>query len=1268
MTHSARVAVKHVSLCLVLFFVVNLHGQDSAKSAPDYSKEAFVIQRILNKMQFENDGTFALESAIQVRVQSAAGVQGWGLIQLPYASNEGDAAITSVKVTKPDGTVVSTPLDNIQDTPAPITVQAPFYSDLKIKQLAVKGLDVGDILEFGQSVHIRNPLVPGQFWFERNFFKNGIVLDEQLEIRVPRDRYVKVQSPKVVPTTADENGYRVYLWKAANLERPSEDEKSKAAESPKDTVPDVQITSFHSWEEVGQWYQQLEASRIAPTPEIKAKADELARGATSENEKIRLLYNYVATKFRYIGIAFGIGRYQPHAAADVLANGYGDCKDKHTLLAALLNAAGIHSSAVLINSSRKLDPEVPSPGQFDHMITAVPQGKDLLWLDSTEEVAPAGYLVPVLRDKQALAIPDAGAGQIVRTPADPPFASSFIFKIDGKIGSDSALGAKIDSSFRGDVEYAFRAAFRSVSQAQWKDVAEAIAHAWSFSGTVSDVEVGSPEATDKPFSFKYTYQRKDYPNWPDVLRPPLPPINVHKLADDDRSPDPIKLESPGEYLLKANVELPKDTLAKTHAAVDLSKDFAEYHATYSWQSGVLHVQRRLTIRMREIPRARSDEYRAFWKVVNDDEDVVLPVSSSAPVSSEKSSGSSVESPDARANGMLDLGDSLFRQGEYDAAIAQFRKALSLRPDDVRAHRTLADVLFNKNDLDGASAEYREALRLNPQDGRAHRNLGDALSRNKDRDGAMAQYREALRIDPADAEAHHGLGNVLLENGEPPAAVKEYQEVVRLKPSDAEAHDNLGIALYDNHDEKGAVAEYREALRLKPDYVDAHRNLGDLLFSKGDDAGAIPEYREVSRLTPNDPGAHDSLGEVLIYKQDLDGATAEYQAALRLKADDARAHTGLGEISLRRGHAEQAIEELQKATAAKGEVPAHAYELLGGAYAFLRRYDESVEAWKQAKKLLPSDPEQPIAIASVFVQQKRYGDAVTELQSAVKDNPKFAEYPPLEFALGRALLGAGDPDKGMAAFQKAVELDPSPLRLNGVGYELAEANVHLDAALGYAEQAVTQHEERSAAIYLANLTPADLQIMPALAVEWDTLGWVHYHLGHMDEAEKYLSAGWNLAQFPEIGDHLGVVYEKTGKKEQAIRVYKMTLATRQAPSETTEKLTALLGAKPTDQAVNAAVEDLMQLRTIKLPRLTKGNTHAEFFVVIAPGAGITSVKFINGSEELRGATSAIVSGHYDFNFPDNRPVKLVRRGILDCGATATNCEFVLLPPESVNSVN
>jgi tetratricopeptide (TPR) repeat protein len=260
------------------------------------------------------------------------------------------------------------------------------------------------------------------------------------------------------------------------------------------------------------------------------------------------------------------------------------------------------------------------------------------------------------------------------------------------------------------------------------------------------------------------------------------------------------------------------------------------------------------------------------------------------------------------------------------------------------------------------------------------------------------------------------------------------------------------------------------------------------------------------------------------------------------------------------------------------------------------------------------------------------------------------------------------EKGITAFQKSVELNSTPAMLNSVSYELAEANVHLDDALGYAQKAVMQQEDKAAGINLGNLTPADLQTMPALAAEWDTLGWVHYRLGHMDEAEKYIKAAWKLAQFPAIGDHLGLVYEKMGKQEEAIRLYKMTLATRHAPVETTDRLTALLGSKPTDQTINAAVEDLMQLRTLKLPRLVKGRAEAEFFVIFTPGSGVTGVKFISGSDELRSAGGALASAHYDLPSPDNHPVRFVRRGIVDCASVGASCEFVLLPPESVSSVN
>ena len=100
-----------------------------------------------------------------------------------------------------------------------------------------------------------------------------------------------------------------------------------------------------------------------------------------------------------MSLSLGLGRYQPHAASDVLHNQYGDCKDKHTLLSSLLEAEGLHASSVLINSSRKLDPDIPSPSQFDHVITLLPRARSLM--DTTTEVAPFACF-PSISEEQGL--------------------------------------------------------------------------------------------------------------------------------------------------------------------------------------------------------------------------------------------------------------------------------------------------------------------------------------------------------------------------------------------------------------------------------------------------------------------------------------------------------------------------------------------------------------------------------------------------------------------------------------------------------------------------------------------------------------------------------------------------------------------------------------------------------------------------------------------------------------------------------------------------
>ena len=164
---------------------------------------------------------------------------------------------------------------------------------------------------------------------------------------------------------------------------------------------------------------------------MKAKADSLVQGKTDDMAKVKAIYDYVSRDFRYVSLSLGLSAYQPHAASEVMSLGYGDCKDKNTLLAALLQAEGFQSTSVLINALRKIDPDVPSPAQFDHVITRVPVGGQEIWLDSTSGVTPFRMLAFSLRDKEALAVPPDGKPGLVRTPASLPFPEFDHTTIDG---------------------------------------------------------------------------------------------------------------------------------------------------------------------------------------------------------------------------------------------------------------------------------------------------------------------------------------------------------------------------------------------------------------------------------------------------------------------------------------------------------------------------------------------------------------------------------------------------------------------------------------------------------------------------------------------------------------------------------------------------------------------------------------------------------------------------------------------------------------------
>jgi tetratricopeptide (TPR) repeat protein len=804
------------AIILVLWISAFLgRGQVAAPERPvstvqDFSKEAYVIDKLHTRITAEDDGSGSRELSAEVRILADAGVKAFAVLIFTYTSANEVVDVDYVRVQKPDGTVVKTPEYNIQDMPGEVTRIAPIYGDIHEKHVAVKGLAVGDMLEYLIRYRVVKPQVPGQFWHEYSFIKDAIVKDEHLEIRVPAAKYVKVSSPDFKPQIREEGVQRIYLWDHSNLARPAKDVNEIPLRTP--SKPSVQMTTFRDWEEVGSWYANLQKDSSAVTPAIRAKAAELTKGLKTDDEKIRALYNFVSLQFHYIGLDFGIGRYQPHPADDVLGNGYGDCKDKHTLLAALLRASGFDAWPALIHIQRKLDSDVPSPAQFNHVITVIPNADKFIWVDTTPEVAPYQLLVASLRDKQALVMPSTKPPLLMRTPAEPPTPQLQKFTSEGKLSSDGTYTAHVEQVYRGDVEVALRSAFREVSESQWKEVAQRFSYRLGFGGEVDNVTVTPPEQTDKPFSIAYDYVRKSYSGWEErQITPPLPPIGVEASKDTKKTPEAVLLGALGEVVYQAKLTLPPGYSVVAPRSVDLVRPYAEYHATARAEGGVLVSSRRLVVKKDEVAPEDWENYRDFGKAVSEDENTYLHLNG-------ESAGVNGTPP---AN--LQELDDKFREGSEAAAKHDFARAAELLRQVISgnanyrgAHFNLGLVLAGQNKIDEAVVEFRKEQEISSDEVRAYEIPATYFTFMGRRDDAILEWRKLLKVDPKNHTAALQLSGLLAGEGKDADAAVVLESAVKETPDSPALEMALGEAYVRSGQPDQGVPHMRKAMEHNAD--------------------------------------------------------------------------------------------------------------------------------------------------------------------------------------------------------------------------------------------------------------------------------------------------------------------------------------------------------------------------------------------------------------------------------------------------------------------
>ncbi|HEY1263743.1 MAG TPA: tetratricopeptide repeat protein, partial [Terriglobales bacterium] len=820
-----------------------------------------------------------------------------------------------------------------------------------------------------------------------------------------------------------------------------------------DEVPAVQMTTFSTWEEIGRWYAGLEKDRRAPNDEIRAKAATLIQGKTAELDKVEALYDYVARNFRYVSLSFGTGRYQPHAASEVLHNQYGDCKDKHTLLASLLDAAGMHASSVLINSSRKLDPDVPSPSQFDHVITLLPLGNEEVWMDTTTEVAPFRLLAYTLRKKQALVVPESGTPHLEETPADPPMPDTESQEVDGKINEAGKLEAKVKLGGTGDTDLGMRTVFRRVPNAQWKRVAEMFSAAGGIAGDVDDLDTGDPADTHKPFELSYKITDSNFLDWTKKKLDVALPLSRSDLPDadldDSADAEPIELGPPGTHVYKIRLEVPAKYTMRVPVSFTVKRDYGEYQATYHQEGQIFTAERRLVMRQRELPQDRGRDYLAFRNAV-----------------------------------ASDIGQQLSLESNVVNDIPA-----DLKPDDLNSSGYQA--MINGN--------YALAV--------------DLLER-------------ATKADPKNKYAWNNLGLAYSSLGKMDEAIAAYKKQVEINPYDEYAYTNLGFALQQQHKYEDAASAYQKQLEINP--------------------------------------------------------------------LDKRAHVSLGVL---------------------------------------------------------------------YVEWKKYAEAVPELEKAVSLTPDNAE---LEVQLGTAYLNLGQEEKAQASFEKAIEISATPLVWNNIAYQLSLKGARLDLAQQYAESAVASTAAASRNLTLEQPSMRDAAVTNSLAAYWDTLGWILFGKGDVDKAQKYVEAAWMLSGHGEVGEHLGEIYERQGKKERAIRTYALSINSSRPSTDSRARLAGLVGEKQVDATLQKNRDMLRDSRTVFLGRVAKATGDADFLVLLGPD-GAEAVKFIGGEPKLKDMNAAMRVAKYEAHFPDSTPAKLLRRGTLSCSTSTGYCEFVMQFPDDVHSV-
>ncbi len=436
------------------------------------------------------------------------------------------------------------------------------------------------------------------------------------------------------------------------------------------------------------------------------------------------------------------------------------------------------------------------------------------------------------------------------------------------------------------------------------------------------------------------------------------------------------------------------------------------------------------------------------------------------------------------------------------------------PTSSAARRTLADLLIKSGDLQIARPLLAEMLATSPGGAaRALMQLYGICGKYPDKGEVHALVRDLTAPYIGLPEAHYVLAQAAYSDGQPKQALKSADMALRLRPDWQQGALLKSQILREQERGKG-IAYLGKFLKSHPDAHEVRLNYARALVAERRYPEAKREFQKLLKANPRNSKLAFTLALLSSQIGDDVAADKQFRAALSLGYSDPNAvYFQLGQVNENLKRNDEAarwyrsVQEGDQFGAAQTR-----YALLlarrDGVEA-ARRYLHSLEVTDDAQRVQIVQAE-----AHMLREVRQHEQCYKVLNDALESHP---DNPSLLYDVALAAEKIDRIDIVESRLLRLIELEPdSAQAYNALGYTLADRTDRYADAREFISEALA-------------LAPEDPYIL-------DSMGWVEYRLGNIDEAVRYLRRAYDISQDPEIAAHLGEVLWVMGTRQEARRIW------------------------------------------------------------------------------------------------------------------------------------